>query len=77
MAKRYFTDESFAALVNKIKSYIGGIVDGINATISGKADAAHVHEIEKVNGLQTKLNTIDDTISQKSQVQIITWEADD
>ena len=77
MAKRYFTDESLSALVSKIKAYIGGVVDSINVVISGKADKEHDHEISKVNGLQTKLNSIDDSVSQKSQAQIIIWEAND
>lgn len=37
----------------------------------------HTHEIADVNNLQDTIETININVSAKSQVQIVTWEADD
>lgn len=52
-------------------------IDALETVASGKADKVHTHEVSDINGLQTTLDTIEENIAQKSQVQIITWEADD
>jgi hypothetical protein len=55
---------------------------------NSKADTVHSHALTDVTNLQTTLDTIyedikeadtkfDNALAQKSQVQIITWEADD
>ena len=59
--------------VNNLQSTL----DEINDALDGKADASHLHEIEDVNNLKSKLDEISNTLAQKSQVQIITWGADD
>lgn len=61
--KKVFTNESLATLVDETKQYVDNAV-------SGKANVSHTHSISDVANLQTQLDT-------KSQVQIITWEADD
>ncbi len=48
-----------------------------DAALDEKANITHTHEISDVNNLQSLLDEINDIIAQKSQVQIITWEADD
>ena len=48
-----------------------------DAALDDKADVTHTHEISDVTNLQSLLDEINDIIAQKSQVQIITWGADD
>lgn len=52
-------------------------IDALEIVATGKADKVHIHAISDVTDLQTTLDTIGGNIAQKTQVQIITWEADD
>ena len=63
MAKKFFTDESLTALTDAIKSFV-------TRSISGKADSSHTHSISDITDLE-------DGFSNSTQVQIITWGADD
>lgn len=49
----------------------------IVVALAGKAEALHTHEISNINNLQITIDQIDETLSQKTQVQMITWGADD
>lgn len=46
-------------------------VDELSADVDGKANASHSHAISEVTDLQTNLDTINDTLEQKSQVQVV------
>ena len=52
-------------------------IDALERVATGKSDKGHVHEISEVTNLPETLNTIEQNILQKTQVQIIAWEADD
>lgn len=52
-------------------------IEALERVATGKAERVHVHEISDVTSLQETLNAIEQNILQKTQVQIITWEADD
>lgn len=56
---------------------ISGAMNALDLAIDGKADSSHTHEIADVNNLQSTIDAVNDTLAQKSQVQIITWEDDD
>lgn len=56
---------------------ITAIMNTLEGSIAGKANSSHTHNISDVTDLQSNLDTINNNIAQKSQVQIITWEADD
>lgn len=51
---------------------INTAMDEIEQSVDGKADAEHSHIISDVTDLQSNLDTINDTLIQKSQVQVIT-----
>lgn len=52
-------------------------IDNIQNQLNDKANKAHTHNISDVTNLQLSLDEIINTIAQKSQLQIITWGADD
>lgn len=52
-------------------------VDGLDETITNKADVNHQHTISDVTDLQSSIDTINENIAAKSTVQIITWESGD
>ena len=52
-------------------------VDELSADVANKANVQHIHSISDVTNLQSLLDEINNTIEQKSQVQIITWEDSD
>lgn len=47
-------------------------MNALEQSIDGKSDSSHIHSIDDVSDLQSNLDTINDTLSQKSQVQMIT-----
>lgn len=49
MAKKYFTDESLATLVDETKSYV-------DSAVSTKANSSHTHSISNVTNLQSSLD---------------------
>ena len=51
---------------------IDSMVYNLNATVDSKSDADHIHD-----DLYYVKDETNELLSQKSQVQIITWEADD
>lgn len=51
---------------------INTAMDEIEQSVDGKADAEHSHIISDVTDLQSNLDTINDTLIQKSQVQVVT-----
>lgn len=52
-------------------------IDNIQNQLNDKANKAHTHSISDVTNLQLSLDEIINAVAQKSQVQIITWGADD
>lgn len=52
-------------------------INNLAANISIKADRDHVHSISNVTNLQFALDEINHFLSEKTQVQIITWEDGD
>lgn len=59
MAKKVFTDESLATLVDETKSYVDGAV-------SNKANASHTHTVSNISDLTataTELNYMDGVTS--------------
>lgn len=49
----------------------------IDTKLAGKANTSHTHAISDVTNLQSLLDEVYDIVEQKTQVQIITWEAND
>jgi hypothetical protein len=62
-------DAEFEAISEALNVY--------DIALDDKANITHTHEIEDINNLQNTIDTINDVITQKYQVQIITWEVDD
>lgn len=56
MAKKYFTSESLATLIDEIKSYVDGVA-------STKANSSHSHSISNVTNLQSSLDSKQATIT--------------
>lgn len=52
-------------------------ISELQTALDGKAASSHAHAISDITNLQSTIDTVNDTISQKSQVQIITWGDDD
>jgi hypothetical protein len=71
---KYASLETIASYDELIKEHISSEID---VAVSTRAEVNHPHSIEDVNELQSSLNAIREFIAQKSQVQIITWGADD
>lgn len=51
---------------------ISDAMNALDLAIDGKADSSHTHEIADVNNLQSTIDVVNDTLAQKSQVQVIT-----
>lgn len=49
----------------------------LETVVDAKANTVHMHDIKDVNNLQSTIDKVNDNVSQKSQVQIITWEVND
>lgn len=71
MAKKYASYTTLQAIVNNIKSLFATKTE-LNSKLSSKSDTSHTH-----NDIYYTKTETDSALSQKSQVQIITWEADD
>ena len=65
---------------------IKGLIDGLQEDVNGKADSAHDHderyytetEIDnKITAINASIETVQEYADTKTQVQIITWGADD
>lgn len=56
---------------------IATAMNALESVVDGKAPLTHSHAIADVNGLQTALDTMNESIASKAAIQIITWEADD
>lgn len=63
MAKKYFTDESLATLVNEVKSYT-------NNAVSTKANSSHKHNVTDINGLTATVSELNHMDGVTSNVQI-------
>lgn len=64
---KYASLETLTSYDELIKEHISSEID---AAVSTKANSYHAHSIADVNGLQTTLDSIGESIEQKSQVQI-------
>ena len=53
------------------KASVDELAADVTQCIDGKADTLHNHAISEVTDLQSNLDTINDTISEKSQVQVV------
>lgn len=65
---------------NVLDAEFDAIAEAMNAlesVVDGKANSQHSHTIDDVDNLQAAIDTINNTLAQKSQVQIVTWEAGD
>lgn len=62
-------DAEFEAISEALNVY--------DAALDDKASVTHTHEISDVNNLQSTIDTINNNVDKKSQVQIIKWGDDD
>ena len=70
--KKYANLETLASYDGLIKTYIATEID---EAVSAKSNSDHTHIISDVTNLQTELDTINSSLEQKSQVQIIESDA--
>lgn len=87
MAKKVFTEESLATLVDETKAYTDNAVStkansshthtianvtNLQTILDGKAASSHIHSISNVTGLQDELDTINEYIVAISDDEIDT-----
>lgn len=63
---RYYTEEE-----------INTKVDELTTAINGKASSSHTHNMSDMSDLEDKINEIDESFSNKSLIQFVTWEEGD
>lgn len=64
-------------VVNAEFDAISKAMAALESSIDDKAEEKHIHSIEDVTNLQATIDAINDEVSNKSAIQIITWGADD
>ena len=74
--KKYASLSTLQTFLDNLKNLFAAktVVDELSADVDNKADASHSHVISDVTDLQSNLDTINGTLAQKSQVQMITSE---
>lgn len=79
MGKKVFTEASLSTFVDEIKTYTNDAVATkvpTSRTVNGKSLSNNITLSASDVGTYTKTE-IDNVVSKKAQVQIITWEDDD
>ena len=73
MSKKYASLNTLQTFLDNLKNLFAtqATVDVLEQSIDGKADSSHYHAISEVTDLQTNLDTINDALEQKSQVQVV------
>lgn len=52
-------------------------INEINEKIENSSTASHTHDISDINNLQAEMDEIDANISNKTLIQLVTWEVGD
>lgn len=63
---KYYTENEIDTKVNELST-----------AIEGKAATSHTHTMSEMTDLQTKIDEIDNALSDKSVIQFVTWEVGD